>query len=192
MFTPAAIKAGGFSFSATWLIMRNIQDLRARVAQITARHLVAHLSQKKPFSSPPVAIPPAPYNPDPVLSPSGSSLLWAIVYWLPGLVFCLTAMFIAIFVKQKIRSYRVVLQGHSQPWEKAKMQYSFDRDAMAWDIAMDMMYRLFRVSLVVLILGHINFFLYPVSPTIFVLAVVYGLAHALVAIGVTIVPLQTG
>jgi hypothetical protein len=185
MLTPAAIKAGGFSFSATWLIVRNIQDLRARGAQKTAHHLAAHLSQKY---FPADAILPAPYAPDSVLSPSGSYLLPAIVYWLIGLVFCLTALFIAIILKQKIRGHRVVLQSHSRPREKAKVQESFDRDAEAWNVGMDAMYRHFQVSLIVLIIGHVNFFLFPVSPTIFTPAVICGVVYIFDAIGLTILP----
>lgn len=172
MFTPAAMKAGGFSFSAAWLIVRNIQDMwtGVTVAEITALHLI---SQKISFIPPPVAI---PYTSDPVLSPSGSCLEQVVVYWLTGLVFCLSAMFMAIFFKQIIRSHRVDLQSHSQLWEKAKAQWS-DADADCWNGAMDLMYRLFQVSLIVLIIGHVNFFIFPVSPMVFVPAVIYGLVY---------------
>lgn len=175
MFTLAAIQASGFSFGAAWLIVRNVQDLRARVAQKIGHHLTAMLSrasQRNSLVSPPVAIPPAP---DPVLSPSGSCLRRAIFYWLIGLLFCLFALFVAILVKQKIRGHRLVLQSHSQPWEKAEVQESLYGDA--WYVETDTMYQLFQVSLAILILGHINFFLFPVGPTIFAATVVLGLLY---------------
>ena len=157
-------------------------DLQAKGAQITARHLV---SQKYPFISLPVAILPTPYA-DPVLSPSGSDLLRAVVYWIAGLNFCLTATFMAIFIKQRMQSYRVVLQSHSQPREKAKAQEAFDRHALVWNVATDSMYRHFQVSLVIFIIGHVNFFFFPVSPIVFVPAVVYGIAYVFNVVGLTV------
>jgi nitrate reductase gamma subunit len=174
------IKAGGFSFSTIWLILRNIQDPQVRMAQTTVHHLAAislHLSQINHPTSPLVAIPPAPYAPDPALSPSGSSLQRAIVYWLIGLVFAFSAIFIAIIVKQKMRGHRVVLQSDSRPWEKAKIQELLDGDVEMSSIAMDTMYRLFQVSIVILLLGHANFFLFPVGYTIFIPTVLFGLIY---------------
>ena len=181
-FTPAAIKAGGFCFGTIWLILRNVQDLHlrtsVRLTQMTVHHLaviVSHVSRIKDPTSPPVATPPASYAPDPTLSPSGSSLQQAIVFWTTGLGFACSAIFVAIFVQQKMRGHRVVLQSHSQPWEKAEVRESLHGDA--WYVETDTMYQLFQVSLVILILGHINFFLFPVGPTIFAVAVVLSLLY---------------
>ncbi|KAF8273108.1 hypothetical protein EI94DRAFT_1795489 [Lactarius quietus] len=136
------ISAGGFSFSTIWLIVHSILDLQEKTAHKTAHHLAEIFSYVSQGNSPPVAVP------DTALTPSGSSLIRAIVYWFTGLFFGLSAIFVAIMVKGKIRDHRVALQSHSQPWEK--------------------------VSLVVLILGHVNFFLFPVGTMIFVPTVIFG------------------
>ena len=187
-FTPVAIKAGGFCFGTIWLILRNVQDLHlrtsVRLTQMTVHHLaviVSHVSRIKDPTSPPVATPPASYAPDPTLSPSGSSLQQAIVFWTTGLGFACSAIFVAIFVQQKMRGHRVVLQSHSQHWKKAKTQEPLDGDVEALFVATDTIYRLFQASLFILLLGHANFFLFPVAYTIFTPTVLFGLIY--VALG---------
>ena len=166
----SVIKVSAISTSLVWWIVRIIQQLQqATVAQENAQHLVSHFSHVSwtNFLNPPLA-------------PSGSSLLWTIVYWATSLFFGLFAIFVAVIVKKVIRDYKAVLQPRGRPLEKTRTQESLDHgDVVAWfiPVATDTMYRNYQVSLVVLLLGVLNFFLCPVGATIFVPTVILGLYY---------------
>ncbi|KAH9167463.1 hypothetical protein EDB89DRAFT_1909980 [Lactarius sanguifluus] len=152
---------------------------------------LSHVPQTNSLTSPQVAVPPIPHAPDPALASSGLGLLWANVYWTTSLVFGLSAIFIAVLIKEKIRVYRVVIQRRGRPPLEAQIPGSLGGDAGAWYMfeETDTMYRLLQVSLIVLPLGHAST-LYPLGATIFIPTVVSGLLYVFGAIGPTVGPEQ--
>ncbi len=187
MFMHAAmIKAGAICANLTWCIVRSVQNLQAARAAQKSKHyldiyaaIFSHVPRTNSLTSPRVAVPPVLHAPDPALALSGFGLLWANVYWITSFVFGLSAIFFAVLVKQMIRDHKVVLQ---------RMQDSLNGDAEAWFMSkeMDTIYRLFQVSLVVFLLGHVNSFLCPVGATIFIPTVICGLLYVFGTIGPTV------
>ncbi len=172
MFTNAVVKAGAFSASAAYCIIQSIQNTIARQDLYAA--IFSHLPQMYPQ----VPFPPAPY---PTLASMFFALLRENAYWFTSLVFSLPALSIALSVKQKIRDrkddHRDVPQRHGQSDDK-QPEFS-DEHIEGWFMFMatDSMYRLFQVSLAMLILGHVNSFLVPVGATLFVPTVICGLYY---------------
>ena len=161
------IKVGALSASLVWGIIRHLQLLE-QAAQPAAQYSWTH--------SPRIAVPPVPRAPVLALAPSGSSLLWGIAYWSTSLVFSLSAIVVAVVVKMAIREHRADLRRHGRPLEKAQTQ---DHSDPVLHVAADTMYRLYQVSLVVLLLGVVNFCLCPVGATIFVPTVICGFLYVL-------------
>ncbi|KAH8983138.1 hypothetical protein EDB86DRAFT_3085539 [Lactarius hatsudake] len=182
------ITAGAICASILWCILRGIEDMQAaRTRQKIKRYhnlytaFLSHVPQTNSLTSP--QVPPIPYGLDPALASPGLDLLWANVYWTTSLVFGLSAIFIAILIKNKIGGYKVVFQRRGRPpLEQAQIQVSLDRDVRACYMLTDTMYRLLQVCFVVLPLGHASY-LYPLGGTIFVPTVVGGLLYAFGAIG---------
>ncbi len=197
MFTHAAIKAGAMCANLTWCIVRSVQDLEAtRAAQKVKYYLdtiyaaiFSHVPWTNSLTSPRVAVSPVPHAPDPALASPVFflGLLWANVYWYTSLVFSFGAIFFAVIVKQNARYRRVVLQRHGRPSVnlRARMQESFDEDAEAWLVSVmtDAMNRLFHVSFVVFLLGHVDSPLCPVGAMIFIPTVICSLLYVLGTIG---------
>ncbi|KAH9066813.1 hypothetical protein EDB87DRAFT_1573697 [Lactarius vividus] len=195
------ITVSAISASLVWCILRSIPILQAARATQKVKHyhdiyaaFLSHVPQTDSLASPRVAVPPIPYAPDPTLTSSGPDrldLLWANVYWITSLVFGLSAIFMAVLIKKKIRHYRVVIQRRGRPPLEAQRQESLNRDAGAWYMfeETDTMYRLLQVSLLVIPLGHASY-LYPLGATIFIPTVVSGLLYVFGVIGPTVRPEQ--
>jgi len=111
------------------------------------------------------------------------------MYWVAGLVFGISAVFLAIIRKQTIRDHRRILEHRRDahtPKKASSGDYSLTADDVeAWSMlaATDAMYRLFQVSLVIFFLGHVDNVLTPIGVPVFAPVTIFGLLYVLGVIG---------
>lgn len=192
----AAIKVGLISATLFWRIIYNFRNL-ARAVEETTQSLdllaaiSSHISGTNYLTSPGVTAPFTPHAPDSALAPSRSDLLRENLYWGTSIVLGLTTITVTIIVKTIIWDHRDDLQCHGWPGP-ARMQESLTEEEIKAFLnyfrsaGTDSMYRLSQVFLVVLILGNVNFFLFPVDPTILIPIVICGLIYVFDVTGPTV------
>lgn len=108
------------------------------------------------------------------------------VYWFTCLVFSGSAFFLSMFGKQVIRDRRDRLVTLSKGTRGQRFtNESFHGYAVSG--AMDSIFRLFQVALVLLLVAHIDAIVISVGPNIFAPIVIFGLFYVFGFIGPSLV-----
>ncbi|KAI9507938.1 hypothetical protein F5148DRAFT_1149384 [Russula earlei] len=188
------ISATAISASILFCIVHNIRNLQAMQQPGCSQALYAavrlYKSQIKSSSPTLAAQTPTPSILSSACSTLNSPLSHVIrmnMYWATGLVFSVSAVFLAMFAKQRVRDHRraLVLQRDAHPPESTPTRNSSVDPVQAWSIsvAMDSMYRLFQVALIVFLLGHFDAIVVPIGVTVFAPIVVCGMFYVFGVIG---------
>ncbi|KAH9956100.1 hypothetical protein BC827DRAFT_1234068 [Russula dissimulans] len=113
------------------------------------------------------------------------------MYWVTGLIFGISAVYLAIVGKQTIRDHRSTLEHQRDACVPKRARapnwdYSLAAgDLEAWSVfaATDAMYRLFQVSLVIFFLGHVDKLVTPIGVPVFAPVAIFGILYVLGVIG---------
>ncbi|KAH9956098.1 hypothetical protein BC827DRAFT_1378765 [Russula dissimulans] len=196
------ISAGAISLSIVYCIMNTMRNIQATQQNGCSQGLYAALrlykSQMTSFSTMGPLETPATSSWSSSQASSCSipdSLSSRIVrmnmYWVTGLIFSISAVFLAIVGKQTIRDHRSTLE-HQRDARAPKRARAPNRDYSlaagdleAWSVfaATDAMYRLFQVSLVIFFLGHVDKLVTPIGVPAFAPVAIFGILYVLGVIG---------
>jgi hypothetical protein len=133
----------------------------------------------------PMTIPQAPVpsmlgQPYPAFDPPSSSLriIRMNMYWLTSLVFNISTVFLAMFARQRTRDVKLGLIRQLRLRNASKsdaIEVSIDETAQS--VGVDTMYRLFRVALIIFLLGHIDAIVKPIGVTFLASVVICGMLY---------------
>ena len=176
--------------------MNNIRHLEAAQKPVYYQRLYAAVWALTSQRTSSVATPQAPVpsmlsHPYPV-APEPSPLSRVIrmnMFWIISLVFNISTVSLAMLARQRTRDLqlRLIRQQFGHASKSTSTGDSFDEHVQGFymSMAIDTMYRLFQVALVMFLLGHIDAIVHPISATFLSLVFVCGMLYIFRIIGPT-------
>lgn len=177
-------QASAFSASVVYRILYNLWNISTVPHPFLYDEIHSYFSQGTTSSTQAPLPSSPPYCPPPSFDSSFSPVLRTNVYWFTSLVFSVSAVTLAMLGKQVLRSHRDRLQAVLRRRPMGAMIPSvLSYEPPFLPTAIDAMYRLFQVALVLIFLAHVDAMVISVGVTVLAPIVVFGLLYVFGIIG---------
>jgi hypothetical protein len=180
VLTPTS-KAGAISASVVYRIVYNLRHVQTLPPPFLYSAIHSHFSGSTFSMPPPPPLPSMLAFQAPTFDVSLPRVLRMNVYWFTCLVFSCSAFFLSMFGKRIIRERRYGLALRKGTRTHRLSSDYFHRFAVSK--AMDSIFRLFQVALVVLLLAHVDTIVVSIDLNFFIPIIVCALLYVFGFIG---------